>query len=81
MQARRRAWLEGVLPDVDRHAQVRRGVNEQRALEPVAQDRLPLLGGELFFPAGGVAVFDLAVPFAAVGPGAATPRNFRRPSD
>ncbi len=56
-------------------------MNEQRALEPVAQDRLPLLGGELFFPAGGVAVFDLAVPFTAVGPGAATPRNFRRSSD
>jgi phosphohistidine phosphatase len=33
------------------------------------------------FPAGGVAVFDLAVPFAAVGPGAATLRDFRVPSD
>ena len=33
------------------------------------------------FSAGGAAVFDLAVPFAAVGPGAATLRNFRRPGD
>jgi phosphohistidine phosphatase len=33
------------------------------------------------FPAGGVAVFDLAVSFAAVGPGAATLRDFRVPSD
>lgn len=33
------------------------------------------------FPAGGAAVFDLAVPFAAVGPGAATLSDFRVPGD
>ena len=37
-------------------------------------------GVESGFPAGGVAVFDLAVPFAAVAPGAATLRSFRAPS-
>lgn len=36
---------------------------------------------EAGFPAGGVAVFDLAVPFAAVGPGAATLSDFRAPGD
>jgi phosphohistidine phosphatase len=36
-------------------------------------------GVESGFPAGGVAVFDLAVSFAAVGPGAATLRDFRVP--
>ncbi len=38
-------------------------------------------GVESGFPAGGVAVFDLAVPFAAVEPGTATLRVFRVPGD
>ncbi|MGY1637972.1 SixA phosphatase family protein [Geodermatophilus sp. SYSU D00742] len=33
------------------------------------------------FPAGGVAVFDLAVPFAAIAPGTATLSDFTRPGD
>ena len=44
-------------------------------------DRVARRGVESGFPAGGLAVFDLALPFAAVGPGAATLREFRVPSD
>ena len=52
------------------------GVLDDGRSDPVARR-----GVESGFPAGGVAVFELAVPFAAVGPGAATLRAFRVPSD
>jgi phosphohistidine phosphatase len=52
------------------------GVLDDGRSDPVARRAL-----ESGFPAAGVAVFDLAVPFAAVGPGAATLRDFRRPGD
>ena len=52
------------------------GVLDDGRSDPVARR-----GVESGFPAGGAAVFDLAVPFAAVGPGTATLRNFRTPSD
>jgi phosphohistidine phosphatase len=52
------------------------GVLDDGRSDPVARRAL-----ESGFPAAGVAVFELAVPFAAVGPGAATLRDFRRPSD
>ncbi|MGY1760870.1 phosphohistidine phosphatase SixA [Geodermatophilus sp. SYSU D00779] len=52
------------------------GVLDDGRGDPVARRAL-----ESGVPAGGVAVFDLAVSFAAVGPGVATLRNFRVPSD
>jgi phosphohistidine phosphatase len=52
------------------------GVLDDGRSDPVARRGL-----ESGFPAGGVAVFELAVPFAAVEPGAATLRNFRVPGD
>jgi phosphohistidine phosphatase len=52
------------------------GVLDDGRSDPVVQRGL-----ESGFPAGGVAVFELAVPFAAVGPGAATLSDFRRPGD
>jgi phosphohistidine phosphatase len=52
------------------------GVLDDGRSDPVARR-----GVESGFPAGGVAVFELAVSFAAVGPGAATLRDFRVPSD
>ena len=50
------------------------GVLDDGQSDPVARREV-----ESGFPAGGVAVFDLAVPFAAVVPGAATLRTFRAP--
>jgi phosphohistidine phosphatase len=52
------------------------GVLDDGRSDPVARRGL-----ESGFPAGGVAMFDLAVPFTAVEPGAATLRDFRRPGD
>ena len=52
------------------------GVLDDGRSDPVARR-----GVESGFPAGGVAVFELAVSFAAVGPGAATLRDFKVPSD
>ncbi|WP_448608300.1 SixA phosphatase family protein [Geodermatophilus sp. URMC 60] len=52
------------------------GVLDDGRSDPVARRAL-----ESGFPAAGVAVFEFAVPFAAVGPGAATLRNVRVPRD
>ncbi|SDM11393.1 phosphohistidine phosphatase [Geodermatophilus siccatus] len=52
------------------------GVLDDGRGDPVARR-----GVESGVPAAGVAVFDLAVPFAAVAPGVATLRNFRVPGD
>ena len=52
------------------------GVLDDGCSDPVARRGL-----ESGFPAGGVAMFDLAVSFAAIEPGAATLRDFRVPSD
>ena len=52
------------------------GVLDDGRSDPVARRAL-----ESGFPAAGVAVFELAVSFDAVGPGAATLRDFRIPSD
>ena len=52
------------------------GVLDDGRGDPVARR-----GVESGFPAGGVAVLELAVSFAAVGPGAATLREFRVPGD
>src|SRR5918999_1303850 len=51
------------------------------ALHDGRSDPVARRGVESGFPAGGVAVFELAVSFAAVGPGAATLRHFRSPGD
>ena len=52
------------------------GVLDDGRGDPVARRKV-----EAGFPAGGVAVFDLAVPFTAVGPDAATLSDFRVPGD
>ena len=52
------------------------GVLDDGRSDPVARRAL-----EAGFPAGGVAVFDLAVPFAAVAPGVATLKKLRVLSD
>ena len=52
------------------------GVLDDGRGDPVARRKV-----EAGFPAGGVAVFDLAVPLTAVGPGAATLSDFRVPGD
>src|ERR687889_24611 len=50
-------------------------------LDDGRSDPVARRGVESGFPAGSVAGFEDAVSFAAVGPGTATLRDFRRPSD